>query len=438
MPLDELPPSDAATAPWPDIDPTLLSRTQPAPPPFPLELLPQDWRDWTTDLARDSLAPVDYAVQGLLAVVAAACGAGLVVRVTPVWSEPLLLWQAMVGTEASGHALAFAGAQGLLADLEPADQDVASPGVVADGTADSVREALHRCWRAALLWREELPDWWAEARQPGERPGWLAGWSARPALLNRRAAEPLRFHQFPICILGTLHPDRLNESLARGDDRLSARFLYSWPEPTDVVALDGRSSTSGRQLDMLKSIARLAEDDVPNELGLTPEAVRRLEEIVAIVRQRAREADGLEAAWIGNGPAMIVRIAALLALMHFAHRSPAPWHKINQISQPRIDDAWALWDGYFLPHARRVFGRNGRMKIDRLVGRTVGWLKNTRPTQVSREDIRSQALSRSVDAAGADEVIARLVGAGFLRQITTERPSRGPSPHRWAVNPALR
>ncbi|GEP58846.1 hypothetical protein RSO01_60120 [Reyranella soli] len=71
-------------------------------PVVPLALLPNPWRDWTTDTERATGAPADYVVQSVLAGVAAMCGAGVRVRVTPAWDEPLVLWLAAVGEASSG------------------------------------------------------------------------------------------------------------------------------------------------------------------------------------------------------------------------------------------------------------------------------------------------------------------------------------------------
>ena len=46
------------------------------------------------------------------------CGAGLVVRITPVWSEPLVLWQAVVGEASSGKSSALAPMRRLLGVIE--------------------------------------------------------------------------------------------------------------------------------------------------------------------------------------------------------------------------------------------------------------------------------------------------------------------------------
>src|SRR6266481_1077295 len=120
MPLDESP--DQTATLWPEIDRSLLNDGRPPPVPFPLELLPDKWRAWA-EASAQVFTPVDYYAQGLLGAVAAACGGGIVVRVTPQWSEPLLLWQALVGPSSSGKSPALAAARrlvdGIAAEGEP-------------------------------------------------------------------------------------------------------------------------------------------------------------------------------------------------------------------------------------------------------------------------------------------------------------------------------
>ncbi|HTG24478.1 MAG TPA: hypothetical protein VK681_30905, partial [Reyranella sp.] len=60
--------------------------------------------------------------------------------------------------------------------------------------------------------------------------------------------------------------------------------------------------------------------------------------------------------------------------------------------------------------------------------------------EISREEVRREALSQRVNAAGADEVILALEQAGVLREVDDdeEYPGRGRPARRWQVNPALR
>src|SRR5258708_22887950 len=87
----------AASAPpadWPEIDASLLDDGRGAVPPFPIDLLPQPWREWVADRARCAGAPVDYVAQALLAAVAAVSGAGVEVRITADVPEPAAPWRA--------------------------------------------------------------------------------------------------------------------------------------------------------------------------------------------------------------------------------------------------------------------------------------------------------------------------------------------------------
>jgi hypothetical protein len=68
----------------------------------------------------------------------------------------------------------------------------------------------------------------------------------------------------------------------------------------------------------------------------------------------------------------------------------------------------------------------------------VRWLASHRRSEVTREEIRTQALSRSVNAGRADFVIGHLSAGGMLRLITqASGPQGGRPPLRWRVNPAL-
>jgi Protein of unknown function (DUF3987) len=92
---------------WPEIDASLLEDARPLLPPAPLDVLPQPWRDWVSDAACGAGAPVDYVVQALLAAVAGLAGVGVRACVKPPWSQPLVLWQALVGASSTGKTPAL-------------------------------------------------------------------------------------------------------------------------------------------------------------------------------------------------------------------------------------------------------------------------------------------------------------------------------------------
>ena len=118
MPIDTHAETSASRGGWPEIEPSLIEDGRPAVPSFPLDVLPQPWRGWVADAAHGAGAPEDYVAQSLLAAVAGLCGAGVRAQVTSAWSEPLVLWQALVGAPSSGKTSALETIRQPLATVE--------------------------------------------------------------------------------------------------------------------------------------------------------------------------------------------------------------------------------------------------------------------------------------------------------------------------------
>src|SRR5215204_1155512 len=103
---------------WRTPDLSVLDRRRGPVPAVPLTMVPQPWRDWIADTERATGAPADFILQSVLAAVAAVCGAGVRVRVTPAWDEPLVLWLAAVGEASTGKSSALAPMLRLLETVE--------------------------------------------------------------------------------------------------------------------------------------------------------------------------------------------------------------------------------------------------------------------------------------------------------------------------------
>ena len=237
--------SAGAAAGWPIADPSLLEDGRPVVPAFPLDTVPQPWREWVSDTAAGAGAPVDYVAQAVLGAVAGLCGAGVKACVTPSWSEPLVLWQALVGAPSAGKTPALDAIGRPLASVETLLQRDsaagASPmqavaGPVQGGKAcpeqgrrvvvyDPALAALTRSVAArppgVLLWRDEPTPWLhALARETSHgkpRGPFVDAWSAASGL--------------PVSVLCSLHPDGLVEALEGTPDGWAARFLFAWPSP---------------------------------------------------------------------------------------------------------------------------------------------------------------------------------------------------------------
>ena len=431
---------------WPEIDPSLLDDGRGAVPPFPLDLLPQPWRDWVADRARSAGAPADYVAQALLAAVAGVCGAGVEVRITPDWSEPLVLWQALVGSSSSGKSPALARVRGLLASVEAelrAGEGEREGGpsriLVGNSSINALARAVSGNPRGVLLWRDQPSPWLADlGNDADDRGHWLDAWSAGSVTVEDRRDPPLNLDRFPVSVLGTIQPARLSEALEAADDGLAARFLYSWPDPPAFCPLrERRKSKADESTRLLRLIAeqtRLAAD--PCVLAFEERALDSFDEFLSRLHGETQDSEGLEAAWLGKGSGTVARLAAVLELLAWSgsarSRPPGP------IGRAPVEAAIALWTDYFRPHASVVFNRGGPTDLERRARRVIRWLKAGGRTEVSRENVRRDALAQSVSATGADMVLFRLRAAGVVRPITYDALPRGGRPaERWQVNPAL-
>ncbi len=82
-----------------------------------------------------------------------------------------------------------------------------------------------------------------------------------------------------------------------------------------------------------------------------------------------------------------------------------------------------LWSDFFWPNARAVLrqiGLSDRHKNARLALR---WMKVHGKAEVSREDIRRQALGQRLDAEETQKLLDGLEKAGWMRKDTTRRPA---------------
>ena len=148
-----------------------------------------------------------------------------------------------------------------------------------------------------------------------------------------------------------------------------------------------------------------------------------------------RQAEGLEAAWLGKGRGTVARLAGLFTLMSWAHTAEAEGRARSAMKRER---AVSLWSDYYRPHARAFLQGAVPTDLECQARRVVRWLRTARHESVSKTEVRCSALGRTVDARGAERVMSRLVEVGVLQPMAVEtRGQRGRPALRWHVNPLL-
>ena len=436
-PIDD-PSADAlAEADWPEIDRSLLQDGHPALPDFPLQSLPPWWRAWVSETAHGAGAPVDYIVQALLASVAGVCGASVVARLTETWSEPLILWQALVGGPSHGKTPALDALRRPLAAVEKTmGREKRGPTVIDHDTPlPQLLKLANKAPAGALLWRDEPAAWFANLGSngrglPRQLTTLLDTWSPFKTALGPSSPA--------ISIIGCLDPARVDEALRGGDDGRAARFLYAWPRPAPWRGfLERPALRESDAVNALDRIARTVTDPAaPLALTLDDGALRVLDDHIGRLNQELGRADGVEAAWLGKGRGMVARLAAALTLLDWGARASSMAVPPRAITGEAMGSACRLWD-YFRSHARAVLARASPTDRERLMRRVLTWVRTSGATGISREDVRRDALGQALNAAQSQQVIESLERAGFLRKVEVEPGRNGRPAHRWHVNPIL-
>jgi hypothetical protein len=135
-------------------------------------------------------------------------------------------------------------------------------------------------------------------------------------------------------------------------------------------------------------------------------------------------------------PAHVIRVAGTLAYLDWAMRGR---DEPKEIEATFMRAAVRLVRDYFWPHSRAALRQIGLSERHANARRVLRWIKaDNRRNEVSREDLRRDALGQSLDADQTQSLIDGLVKAGWLREITKlTGPSGGRPARRWLVNPML-
>jgi hypothetical protein len=360
-----------------------------------------------------------------------------VAQVTETWSEPVILWQALVGGPSNGKTPALEALRRPLAAVEKTTTAEKRGPVVVDHDTSLPRliDAAHQRPAGALLWRDEPAAWLAALGCNGRGEA-----RALSALLD--TWSPLRTALGPaspaISIIGCLDPARLDQALRGSDDGRAARFLYAWPKPAPWRSF--RELPPCRESDgvnALQRIARAAGDPArPLALPLDELALAHLDGHLERLHAMLQRCDGVEAAWLGKGRGTVVRLATALTLLNWAVNAASASTAPARIAGETMSQACRLWDHY-RSHARAVLTRTFASDGEPVMRRVLAWVRARGARQISREDVRRDALGQALNAHQALQVIQSLERAGFLRRAEVAYPGDGRRALRWDVNPSL-
>jgi Protein of unknown function (DUF3987) len=276
-----------------------------------------------------------------------------------------------------------------------------------------------------------------------DREFWLEAWNGKHYVVERLGRPAVVLDHLLVGMTGGFQPEKLARSFQGDADGLYARICFAWPLEPDYRALT--DDTEEVEPEFENTLARLidlpAEDNgrlLITPVGLSAESRATFEQFRHFVHQEKAVLDGREREWWAKSPAHVLRLAGTLAYLDWAMRTAGAAviaQEPNAIEACFMTAAVRLVRNYFWPHSRAALRQIGLSERHAKARAVLRWIRKNHKTEVSREDIRRDALGQSLDADQVQDLIEGLVKVGWLRQVTIRTPGR--SRHRWTVNPKL-
>lgn len=134
--------------PWPEPDLSVIDNRR-KPPMFPVDTL-GGWQSWIEATAQSRSAPVDYVVVSLLSLMSSVIGNSRSVSAWDGWTEPIILWAALIGNPSSGKSPAGDAVLSLAREIEAGMAEDFPEQKLAWETAKSAARENR------IIWEDEL------------------------------------------------------------------------------------------------------------------------------------------------------------------------------------------------------------------------------------------------------------------------------------------
>jgi len=476
---------------WPDPDLSLLDDRRGDLPGFPLNCMAR-WEQWLDDNSRGAGVTPGHVAVPLLSITSSLIGAARRVRPSRSWSEPMTLWTSVVGFSGTGKTPGIDASKRVLSQIERDRKNaIAELRRQHEGRVQTAKAAA-KAWKQqveqAIEAAQPPPEMPAEAMEPGpfvtprlyasestierwavllqarprglalisdelsghflnmgrysggsDKEFWLEAWNGKHFVVERMGRPAVAVDHLLIGITGGFQPDKLARSFEGDSDGMHARMLFAWPEEPPYQPLT--NDVAEIEPEIQNALARIVdlpseEDGVfaPRDVWLSDDAVSSFEQFRQFLHSEKNGLDGREREWWAKGPSQVLRLAGTLCYLSWSmNGGPEP----AVVGREFIDAAIRLWRDYFWIHSRAALRQIGLSDRHANARRVLRWIRNGRRSEVSREDIRRDALGQRLDAEQTQGVIDGLVKAGWFRAPV--KPSSGPGrpAQRWLVNPMI-
>ncbi len=455
---------------------------------FPVDVMPEPIRGFVTVSAKSMGCDHAYVALPLLSAIASVIGNTRRIGLKSGWSEPSVIWTAIVGESGTMKTPAFRGSMKPLRDLQrdemrtyehrcseydratlhyekalrkwkhqgkgdpPTKPNEPQPArlIVSDITVEALAPILQTNWRGLLMARDELGGWIASFDRYASGKGsdaahWLSMFNAETLIVDRKTGpvRTLMVDRASVSVTGGIQPGTLRRAvgLEHRENGLLARLLLAWPPRkakrwTDTGTPPEQEALLGLLFDRLRELGPNECEDrfEPVTVRLTAEAKAAWVEFYNTHAEEHADLTGdLSAAW-SKLEGYAARLALVVHFVRWAAEDPT-------LSTPDAIDEASVASGitlsrWFGHEARRVYAMLSESDEDGDRRQLVELIRRKGGSVTPRELMRS---SRQFPTAEAAELaLEDLAGAGFGRlESVPPGPSGGRPTKRFRVVDAV-
>jgi hypothetical protein len=452
----------------------------PAFTPFPVDVLPEPVRSFVADAAKAMVCDASYIALPMLSALASAIGNTHRIMLKRGWTEPAIVWTAIVGesgtTKSPALELALCPIRKRQAEAmkrhkeamreyadalamherdtnawkrsksntpKPAEPEapVADRYWTDDATTEALAMLLQQNPRGLLMVRDELAGWFNFDRYAGGKGGdaakWLEMYGGRPMVVDRKTGGTLYVPSAAVSIAGGIQPETLRRALGQEhrDSGLAARLLLAcpprkpkrWTEAEVDATAEAAVAAVFERLYALTPDTDDNGDERPRLATLTDDAKRAW---VAFYNEHAAEqaelSGDLSAAW-SKLEAYAARFALVIHRARCAADDPT-------LRDPARVDAESIAAGvvlvrWFANEARRVYAIMAEGEDNREARKLVEWIER-RGGVVTVRDVTHGIRAYRNDPDTAEHALSELVKAGIGRWEGDDHGPKGGRPTR--------
>ncbi len=472
-----MPPDTDDGLPWVNLQ-YLVPGQVPESQSFPVESLPQPVQQFVTAQANSLNCDASAVALPVLSVLASAIGGTRRIELKRGWSEPAILWTALVNEGPSPHeaiidaAIVPLQARQAAAEqqrqelflpyrkklatyrynqrrqpqhLLPPPEPIAERSFTVDWSLPSLSRLLSRQSRGLLVCPQELDGWLKRTSGAGERASmqqqaWLDLYGGRSVTIEGRTTATLT--PAAVSLTGTLSADLFTQKFAKqgGACELTSRLLIASPEArpqcwtddeVDQATEDGFASVVNKLFSLPEGLPEVVSG-APRTgcVTLSAEARNQIDMFMTDLGLRQSQIDEALFHWTSRLTAQAARLALVIHLSRYA---------AGEAVDPLLCDATSMQHGialarWFAYEAQRVLKKVSLTAERRDLQQLYEWIRRHPAGSVTIRDVCRSNSRKYPSAQAALAAMNKLKDSGLCQWLnTTPGPQGGRPTHRMEV-----